>query len=156
MRVWIKYLKPGRGSLDPVDSCVVDAVLGEDGEDGVVGIAAGGLLGGVGVDRDPEYDMVVEDIVAVFIGSGEAHRHHCRDVNSATLLLEKRDDLRSNCSLPIRVLEDRVVGGVGGLHWDGGVPLFRNDERTLLDIGTLEEGRRIVGDAVEEVDPLER
>jgi len=52
-----------------------------------------------------------------------------------------------------------MVGSVSSLHRDGGVPifrpLFRDGERTLLDIGTLEEGRRIVGDAVVEIDTLE-
>ena len=55
-------------SLDPVDGGVVDAVLGEDGEDGVVGEVAGSLRGGVGMDRDPDYDMVVVDVRAVVIG----------------------------------------------------------------------------------------
>ena len=56
--------------------------------------------------------------------------------------------------LPQLVLEDRVVGRLGGLHGDGGEPLFGDDEWTFLDIGTLEERRRIRGDAVVEVDTL--
>ena len=63
-------------SLDPVDSGIIDAILGEDGEDGVIGEAAGSLCGGVGMDRYPDYDMVVEDILAVLIGIGEAHKQH--------------------------------------------------------------------------------
>ena len=141
-------------SLDPVDGGVVDAVLGEDGEDRVVGEAAGSLRGGVWMDRDPDYDMVVLDVWAVVLGGGEAHGQHRRDVNSATLLLEKRDDLMSNRSFPKRVLEDRMVGGLGGLDRDGREPLFRDDVRTLLEVGTLEEVRWVVGDAVVEVDAL--
>ena len=141
-------------SLDPVDGCVVDAVLGEDGKDGVVGEAAGSLRSGVGMDRYPDYDMVIEDVLAVLTDVGETHGQHRRDVNSATLLLEKLDDLGSDRSLPKRVLEDRVVGGLGGLERDDRVPLFRDDVRTLLEVGTLEEVRRVVGDAVVEVDAL--
>jgi hypothetical protein len=137
-----------------VDGGVVDAVLGEDGEDGVVGKAAGSLRGGVRMDRYPDYDMVIKDILAILIGIGEAHGQHRRDVNSTTLLLEKLDDLRSNRSLPQRVLEDRVVSGLGGLEREDRVPLFRDDIRTLLEVGTLEEVRRIIGDTVVEADAL--
>ena len=98
--------------------------------------------------------MVVEDVLAVLIGVGEAHGQHRRDVNSASLLLEMLDDLGSDRSLPKRVLEDRVVGGLGGLERDDRVPLFRDDVRTLLEVGTVEEVRRVVGDAVVEVDAL--
>lgn len=96
-------------SFDPVNSCVLNAVLGEDGEDVGVGVAAGGLLGGVGMDGDPEHDVVVEDSLAVIIRGGEADREHRRDANATARILEKRDDLRSDGLLPKLVLEDRVV-----------------------------------------------
>ena len=48
---------------------------------------------------------------------------------------------------------------MGSLHRNGGVPLcrplFRDGEGTLREIGTLEEGRRVVSDAVVEVYALE-
>ena len=142
-----------------MNSCVVDLVFLENGEDVGVGVAAGGLENGVGMNGDPEYDVLIEDVLAVFIGGREAHRQHRRDTDATTRLLAKSDDLRSNRLLPKLVLEDKVVGGVGGLHRSGGVPLcrplFRDGERTLHEIGTLEEGRRVVGDAVVEVCALE-
>ena len=47
-----------------------------------------------------------------------------------------------------------MVGCLNGLDGDDGVPLSRDDERMLLEIRTLEERRRIVRDAVVEVDVL--
>ena len=47
-----------------------------------------------------------------------------------------------------------MVGGLGGLDRDGRVPLFRDDVRTPLEVGTLEEVRRVIGDAMVEVDAL--
>jgi len=96
-------------AFDPVDSCVLDAVLGEDGKDIGVGVAAGSLLSSVGMDGDPEHDVVVEDSLAVIIRRGEADRQHRRDANATARTPEKRDDLRSNRLLPKLVLEDRVV-----------------------------------------------
>ena len=58
--------------------------------------------------------------------------------------------------LPQLILEDRVVGRVNGLYGDDGVPLPSDDEGALLEIGTPEERRGIVGDAVVEVDTLSR
>ncbi len=111
------------------------------------------------MNGDPQNDVVVEYVLAVFIEGRETHRQHRRDADGTTRLLAQSDDLRSNRLLPKLVLEDRVVGGVGGLHRSGGVPLcrpiFRDGERTLHEIGTLEEGRRVVGDAVVEVRALE-
>jgi hypothetical protein len=48
-------------TFNPVDSCVLDVVLGKDGEDVSVSIAAGGLLSIVGMDRDPEHNVIIED-----------------------------------------------------------------------------------------------
>lgn len=110
------------------------------------------------MNGDPQNDVVVEYILAVFIKGRETHRQHRRDADATTRLLAQRDDPRSNRLLPKLVLEDRVVGGMG-LHRSGGVPLcrplFRDGERTLHEIGTVEEGRRVVGDAVVEVYALE-
>lgn len=44
------------GALNPVDCDVVYVVFGEDVEDGGVGVTAGGLLGGVGMNGDPQND----------------------------------------------------------------------------------------------------
>ncbi len=111
------------------------------------------------MNGDPQNDVGVEYALALFIEGRETHRQHRRDADATTRLLAQSDDLRSDRLLPKLVLEDGVVGGVGGLHRSGGVPLcrplFRDGERTLLDIGTLEEGMRIVGDAVVEMDTLE-
>ena len=111
-------------SLNPMDSDIVDVVFGKNGEDGCISIAARGLFGGVRMDRDPEHDMVVEDVLAFFISGRETHRQHRRHANAPNLLLEQSDDLRSNRLLPKLVFEDRVVGGVSSLHRDGGVPLL--------------------------------
>lgn len=96
-------------AFDPVDSYVFDAMLGEDGEDVGVGVAAGGLLSGVGMDGDPEHDVVVDNSHVVIIVRGETDRQHCRDANATARILEKLDDLRSNRLLPKLVLEDWVV-----------------------------------------------
>ena len=139
--------------LDPVDCDVVDTVFGEDVEDGGVGVTAGGLLGGVRMTGDPQNDVVVGYVLALFIKGRETHRLHRRDADATTRLLAQIDDLRSN-----RLLEDRVVCGVGGFYRRDGVPLcrplFKDGERTLHEIGTLEEGR-VVGDAVVKVCVLE-
>jgi len=155
---WHHFRRTGErlhSAVDPVDCDVVDVVFGEDVEDWGVGVTAGSLLGGVRMNGDPQNDVVVEYVLAVFIKGREAHRQHRRDADATTRLLAQSDDLRSNRLFPKLVLEDRVVGGVGGLHRSGGVPLFRDGKRTLHEIGTLEEGRRVVGDAVVEVCALE-
>jgi len=96
-------------TFDPVDSCIFNAVLGEDGENVSIGVVAGGLLGGAGMDRDPEHNVVVEDSLAIIIRCGEADQQHHRDVNATRLILQQRNDLRSNGLLPQLVLEDWVV-----------------------------------------------
>jgi hypothetical protein len=143
-------------TLDPVDCSVLDAVLGKDGEDVGVGVTAGRLLGGAGIDRYPEDDMIVQDVLAVAIARREANRHHRRDVNAARLVLEKWDDLGSKGLLPELVIQDLVDESVDLLLGDGRVPARRMDrERTLSEIGTLQQSRRVVRDAGEEVHGFE-
>ena len=138
-----------------MNSCVVDLVLLKIGEDVGVGVAAGGLKSGVGMNGDPEYDVIVEDVLAVFTGGREAHRQHRRNVNTTLLFLEQLDDLGSDCSLPEGVGENLVDDSMSSLLRDDGVPVPRNDKGTLLDIGTVEEEGRIVGKAGVEMDPFE-
>lgn len=125
--------------FNPVNSCILNAVLGKDGEDVGVGVAAGGLLGSVGMDGDPEHDVVVEDSLALTIRRRKADRQHHRDANATARILEKRNNLRSNRLLPKLVLEDRVVRRVSGLLWDDGKPPSSDDEGLLEEIGTVEE-----------------
>ena len=83
-----------------MDSDIVDVVFGKNGEDGCISIAARGLFGGIRMDRDPKHDVVVEEVLAFFISGRETHRQHGRHANAPNLLLEQRDDLRSNRLLP--------------------------------------------------------
>jgi len=138
-----------------MNSCVVDLVLLENGEDVSVGVAAGALESGVGINGDPEYDVLIEDVLAVFIGGREAHRQRRRNANTTLLVLEQLDDLGSDCSLPEGVGEDLVDDSMSSFLRDDGVPVLRNDEGTLPDIGTVEEEGRIVGKAGVEMDPFE-
>ena len=130
-----------------MNSCVVDLVLLENGEDVGVGVTAGRLESGVGMNGDPEYDVLIENVLAVLIGGRETHRQHRRNANTTLLVLEQLHDLGSDCSLPEGVGEDLVDDSMSSLLWDDGVPVPRNDEGTLLDIGAVEEEGRIVGKA---------
>jgi len=141
-------------TFNPVNGCILDAVLGKNGENGGIGVAAGDLLGGVRMNRDPQDNLFVEDILAVLIGGGEADRQHRGDTNATSLILEQRNDLQSNGLLPKLVLEDRVDDSMSGLLGDGGEPASRDEEGTLQEIGTVEEGRKVVRDAGVEVDML--
>lgn len=147
--------KPLDSTFNPVNGDVLDTMFGENGEDGGVGIAAASLLGSIGMDRDPENNVVVQDVLAVFVGSGEADRQHRRDANTTTRILEQRDNLRSNRLLPKLVLEDRVEHPVSGLLGDGEEPISRDDKGTLSDIGTVEERGRVIRDAGVEMSTLE-
>ena len=87
--------------------------------------------------------MFVQDVLAVFIGGGEADWQYRRDPGATSLVLEQRNDLRSNGLLPEFVLEDGA--DVRGLVGDAGLVLvWRDDEGALQEIGTMEERRRIV------------
>ena len=113
-------------SFNPVDSCVLDIVGLEDTEDLWVSVAAGFGSGGVTMDRNPDDDGP-ENILPVFIGGGEAHRQHCRDMNATFGVLQQCNNLGGNGAAPDG-LKDRVEDSVSRLLRDSRVSVVGDDE----------------------------
>ena len=119
-------------SFNPVDSCALDVVGLEDTEDLWVSIATGLGSGGVTMDRNPDDDGP-KNILPVFIGGGEAHRQHCRDMNTTFGVLQQSNNLGSNGAVPDG-LKDRIEDSVSRLLRDSRVSVVGDDEGMRQEI----------------------
>lgn len=132
-------------ALVPFDDCTLNLVLIENAEN--IGRSVTGVLGGggVGMGGNPDDDRA-QLLVPILVEGREASGLQCRVLNTA--LLEQSNDHRSD-NMPDRV-ELRSEDSLGGLGRDlkEPGPRSRNREGIRIEIGTVEQLRRVHRDAM--------